>query len=442
MKDRSTESRRSFLTDSTTAAAGIVLAGGLHSQVARTAHARGNDELRVALIGCGGRGAGAVVDCIKASGGKGVKLVAVADAFENQAANVLKRIPDEFQSQVDVPPDRIFSGLNCHEKAITADVDMVILASPPGFRPIQYAAAIEAGKHVFMEKPCCVDAPGFRSLQEMNKLADQKGLKVGVGLQRHHQLNYVETMKRIHDGALGELYELRGYWNGGLIWNRERKPEMTEMEYQVYNWYHFCWLSGDNICEQHIHNLDVCNWAKNDHPVEANGMGGCEVRYEGNKRGTGQIFDHHFVEFTYKDGTKMFSQCRHINGCWNNVSEAIRGSLGDSNGAGVISGENQWRFRGDVPNPYVQEHVELLKAIHEDLPFNEGWFGATSSMTAVLGRAATYSGNIVKWDDLVANGTGEFPADLSWDAEAPVKQDDNGDYPIPIPGVYKAYPDA
>jgi myo-inositol 2-dehydrogenase/D-chiro-inositol 1-dehydrogenase len=440
MKKQNTESRRSFLKDSTTAAAGVVLAGGLHSQVARTAHAQGSDELKVALIGCGGRGSGAIVNCFNAS--KGVKLIAVADAFEDQAKNELKRIPEQYQSQVDVAPERIFYGLDAYKKAVATDADMVIIATPPGFRPSQYAAAIAAGKHVFMEKPCCVDAPGFRSLQETNKLADEKGLKVGVGLQRHHQKNYVETMKRIHDGQIGKLHELRAYWNGGLIWNRKRTPDMTEMQYQVHNWYHFCWLSGDNITEQHIHNLDVCNWAMNDHPVEANGMGGCEVRYDGNARGTGQIFDHHFVEFTYKDGTKMFSQCRHINGCWNQVSEAARGSLGDSDCANRISGENAWRHRGNVPNPYDQEHVDLLKAIHEDLHYNEGYYGATSSMTSVLGRAATYSGRIVKWDDLVANGTGEFPEELAWDAPAPVTKDEEGNYPIPVPGVYKPYPDA
>jgi predicted dehydrogenase len=302
-----------------------------------------------------------------------------------------------------------------------------------------YAAAIKAGKHVFMEKPCCVDAPGYKLLVETNKLADEKGLKVGVGFQRHHIPSYQETIKRIHDGAIGKLMVLRGYWNGDGIWVRKRQPGMTEIQYQVNNWYHFCWLSGDNICEQHIHNLDVCNWAKGGHPVEANGMGGCSVRYSGDNKGVGQIFDHHFVEFTYADGTKLYSQCRHIPGTWINVSEAATGTEGESNCAGWIKGKEEWRFRGKDVNSMVQEHKVLIEAICKNQKHNEGTYGATSSMTAVLGRMATYSGQVVKWDEAVAKGTSDFPATLAWDAKAPVEPDKDGNYPIPVPGVFKPY---
>lgn len=429
--------RRDFLKGSTAVMAGAALAGSLGP--ARSVHAQGADQLKVAVIGCGGRGNGAIDNILQAN--ESVRLVAVADAFEGNAKGTAARWRDnaKFKNRVDLPDERVFVGLDAYQKAIDAGVDMVIIATPPGFRPSQYAAAIKAGKHVFMEKPCCVDAPGFNLLMEANKLADEKGLKVGVGLQRRHQASYVETMKRIHDGALGKLTLLRGYWNGGGIWIRKRSDEMTEMQYQVNNWYHFCWLSGDNICEQHVHNLDVCNWAMDDHPVEANGMGGCEVRYDGGNKGVGQIFDHHFVEFTYRDGTKMYSQCRHIPGTWNNVSEAIHGVKGDSNGSGSISGENEWRFRGESTNPYVQEHVDLIAAIRDGSKYNEGYYGATSSFTAVLGREANYSGQVIKWDDLVAKGKSEFPKQLAWDAPAPVQQDANGDYPIPVPGQYKPF---
>ncbi len=284
--------------------------GGLNLGFARAAHPQGGDEIKIALIGCGGRGKGAATNNLNAC--ENTKIVAVADAFERSA----KGAAEMFK----VSPEKTFWGLDAYKKAIDAGVDMVILATPPGFRPLHYKAAIEAGKHVFMEKPCCVDAPGYRSLLETNKLADEKGLKVGVGLQRRHNKGYVNGIDQIHDGKFGDLILLQAYWNGGGIWWRGREDDMTEMQKQVNNWYHFVWLSGDNICEQHIHNLDVCNWAKDAHPVEANGMGGDKIRRD-RQPGRTQIFDHHFVEFTYPDGTKMYSQCRHVQECFNRVDE-------------------------------------------------------------------------------------------------------------------------
>lgn len=448
MSDRPQKpSRRDFLKSS--AVAGAALAGGL--SLARSVHAAGSEQIKVALIGCGGRGSGAIRDCMAAD--PAIRVIAVADAFEDKAQNAAKGLRKDFPDRADIKPENVFAGLDAYQKAIDAGVDMIVTATPPGFRPMVYAAAVKAGKHVFMEKPCCVDAPGFRSLMESNKLADEKGLKVGVGFQRRHEPSYVETIKRIHDGAIGKLMYLRAYWNGDGIWNRPRKPGMTEMQFQVNNWYHFTWLSGDNICEQHIHNLDVCNWAKNDHPVEANGMGGCSTRYVGKNKGTGQIFDHHFVEFTYADGTKMFSQCRHMANTWGNVSEAAHGTEGESNCNGWIKGKEEWRFRaagagkgkgkgkgkGGAISSMVQEHKDLIAAIRNGDKYNEGYHGATSSFTAVLGRMATYSGQVVKWDEAVAKGTSEFPQQLAWDAKAPISPNENGDYPIAIPGVYKAY---
>jgi predicted dehydrogenase len=432
MTDSNRTSRRSFLKTSTTAVAGASVLGSLG--VTNPVHAAGDDVIKIALIGCGGRGTGAADQQLSAD--KNVKLIAVADAFDYRATGTVERLKKKYGDQVDVPPERTFVGLEAYKQAIATDCNLVSIATPPGFRPSQYAAAIAAGKHVFMEKPCCVDGVGYRQLMDANKLADQKGLFVAVGLQRRHQPNYMETIQRIQDGALGDVMFTRVFWNGGGIWNRSREEEMTEMMYQVHNWYHFCWLSGDNICEQHIHNLDVGNWVQGDeHPVEANGMGGCERRYD-EAPGTGQIFDHHFVEFSYANGAKMYSQCRHMKGCWTNVSEEAIGTQGRSNCSGKIDGQNAWNFDGQRANGHAQEQLDLIAALRAGNRYHEGYYGANSSMTAVLGRLATYSGKIVKWDDAVASDKTEFPAELAWDAPAPVQKDADGNYPIPVPGEF------
>lgn len=428
MTDRTNITRRDFIRTSTG-----VLAAGTLSTVAARAYAQSNDQIKLALIGCGGRGNGAANNNLKAGEGR-TKIVAVADAFESNAKRAGKRL--------EVSSDKIFWGLDAYKKAINAGVDMVILATPPGFRPVHYKAAIEAGKHVFMEKPCCVDAPGYRMLQEANALADQSNLKVGVGLQRRHSSGYVNGIQKIHDGKYGDLICLRAYWNGGGIWWRGMDDKKPVLEQQVHNWYHFNWVCGDNICEQHVHNLDVCNWAKDAHPVEANGMGGGEVRELTYK--ITEIFDHHFVEFTYADGSKMYSQCRHNKGVFNSVSEHIHGSKGS--GGPTDSGDE--KDRGGVEfkfrSPYDQEHYALLKAIWNNTPkYNEGHYGATSSFTAVLGRMATYSGKKIKWDEAVKNGKAIFPYDrhdsMDWNSEPPVKPDANGRYAHPIPGQYNPF---
>jgi predicted dehydrogenase len=439
--NQSNPSRGDFLRRS--AAGGAAALASLN--VARSAHASSGGPLKVALIGCGGRGAGAATNLLTVAG-EDVKLVAMADVFEDHLHGTLKRLTagaakrydapahQGFAKQIDVPPERQFVGLDAYQKAI-ACADMVILTTPPGFRPSHYAAAVAAGKHVFMEKPCCVDAPGFRLLLATNKLADEKGLKVGVGLQRRHQAGYLAGVKEIQDGKLGDVVFTRVYWDGSPVWFRDREAGESEMHYQMRNWYHFVWLSGDNICEQHVHNLDVGNWIKGDHPVEANGMGYCVERYLGRdpKNGMGQIFDSHFVEFTYPDGSKMFSQCRQIANTFTSVSEAVHGTKG-SGAAGSGRGP-ALKYR----DPYEQEHFDLLSAIRNNGKYNEGWYGATSSFTAVLGRMATYSGKVVKWDDAVAQGPSEFPEKLAWNALPRALPDANGYYRIPVPGAYKPY---
>jgi len=406
-------------------------------------HAAGSDLMKVAVIGAGGRGSGAAVDCINAGGN--VKIVAVADAFENKAKGAADRINKAGKEKADIKPDNIFWGLDAYQKAINAGVDMVIIAGPPGFRPQHYEAAIKAGKHVMMEKPVCVCAGGFRKVMATNKLADEKGLKVVVGLQRHHQASYQEGINDIAEGKYGDVTLLRVYWNGGGIWNRSREEGMTEMQYQVNNWYHFAWLSGDNIAEQHIHNIDIGNWVVSAilkkegadwaHPVEANGMGACTTRGYDGKKTQGQIFDAHFVEFTYENGLKMFSQCRHQPNTFSNVNEYFH-AVKEPKGR-PVSARGQIKLQHG--NPYVQEHYILQQAIVNGTKHNEGWYGAISSMTATLGRMATYSGKVIKWDDLVTKGQDMFPPDINWNTRPPVVPDANGFYPIPVPGKYDPF---
>ena len=432
MSATSKPSRREFLTRTAGAA---VLCGAWGR--APAVHAAGSDLIRVALIGCGGRGTGAAANCLNVP--DNIKLVAVADAFEDQAKAAVERLKKKYGDKVDVPPERVFTGFDGYKQALGAGIDVALLTTPPGFRPMHYKAAIAAGKHVFMEKPVCVDAPGYRSVMASNKLADEKKLKVVVGLQSRHDPRLIETVKRIHDGAVGAVTFLRAYRNGSGVWVRPRQPGQTEMQYQMRNWYYFIWLSGDQIAEMHVHHLDRINWAMKDaHPVQANGMGGQQVR---KGKDFGQTFDHMYVEYEYADGTKFFSQNRLIPGCWGANGQFVNGSKGYSDCTGKIVGDNAWEYSGPSVDATDLEHVDLIQAIRRGTPRNEGWYGADSSFTAVLGRMAAYSGKLVKWDEAVAKGPDEMPARLAWDADPPVRPDATGSYEhaVPMPGVYKAY---
>ncbi|MEX2185931.1 MAG: Gfo/Idh/MocA family oxidoreductase [Pirellulales bacterium] len=424
----SNASRRSFLK--TSVAVSGALASGL--SVARSAHAAGSDELEIGLVGCGGRGTGAADDTLSIN--KGVKLVAMADAFSDRLNGAHDQLKKKYDDRVAVPPERKFVGFDAYQKLLETTVDLVIFATPPGFRPIHFEAAVKAGKHIFMEKPVAVDPAGVRKVLEAAKVAKEKNLGVGVGLQRRHQAVYVETIKQLHDGAIGDILFTRVYWNGAGVWVNPRKAGQTEMEYQMRNWYYFNWLCGDHITEQHIHNLDVGNWVMNDLPVTAQGMGGREVR---DGKEYGEIYDHHYVEFTYKNGAKMISCCRHIPGCWDSVSEHAHGTKGYCNpGSGRVEGENKWRYRGGGGNPYQVEHLDLVTSIREGKPYQEAEYGATSSMTSILGRMATYSGREVKWDDAIKADYDLSPKEYSFDAAPPVLPDENGNYKIAVPGKW------
>jgi predicted dehydrogenase len=320
---------------------------------------------------------------------------------------------------------------------LDSDIDLVILATSPGFRPLHIEAAAKAGKHIFAEKPVATDAPGVRRVLAANEIIKEKNLACAVGLQRHHEKRYIETVNRIWDGAIGDIVATRVYWNGGGVWVRPREEQHTELEYQMRNWYYFNWLCGDHINEQHIHNLDVSNWLMQAYPVECNGMGGREVR---NGADHGQIFDHHFCEYTYENGVKMFSQCRHIKGCWNSVSEYVHGTKGsaDLGGARILDSKGGliWAYGQGGGNGHQEEHYDLFAAIRKGERPNEADYGAKSTMTAILGRDATYSGKVIKWDDAIASkiALADFDSLHAMSDEAPVKPDEQGNYPIPVPG--------
>jgi myo-inositol 2-dehydrogenase/D-chiro-inositol 1-dehydrogenase len=444
-------SRRDFVKRSAAAMAGAGLAGGL--SVARTAHAQGSDLIKLALIGCGGRGTGAAIQALGNAATKNVKLVAMADAFAEPLERSYRAIKDRCGDQADVPDERRFAGLDGYQKAIDSGIDMVLICTPPGFRPMQFGAAVGAGKNVFMEKPLATDAPGVRRIKAANEEAKRKGLLVAVGHHLRHEVKHKEVMSRVHDGILGEIMFMRAYFDSSGVWFRPRKPEQTEMQYQVNNWYYFTWLSGDHIVEQHVHDLDVMNWfMKDQHPVRANGMGGRQVRTpEWGKAngygpgGVGEIYDHHAVEFEYPDGTRMYSYCRHIPGCWMSFSEHAHGTKGhasiEGHGQGEIFLDGQQKplhwDRG--PDGHQLEHDDLFAALLAGKPYNEVDRSADSTMTAILGRMATYSGKIVEWDAAIASNLDLAPKQLAWDAEAPVKPDAEGAYACAMPGVTQAW---
>ncbi|MGD9723028.1 MAG: Gfo/Idh/MocA family oxidoreductase [Pirellulales bacterium] len=435
-------SRRDFLKSSSAAIVGGALVGNL--SIARSAYAAGDDEVKIALIGCGGRGTGAANQALHTQGK--VRLIAMADAFEDRLQGSYEQLQkqDQIKDRIDVPPDRRFVGLDAFQKALAAGPDLVILATPPGFRPQQFEAAVAAGKHVFMEKPVATDAPGVRRVLAAAAESKKKNLGVGVGLQRHHQGVYLDTIKRLQDGAIGDIVATRVYWNGSTPWVHTREDldrkyghRLSEMEYQMRNWYYFTWICGDHIVEQHIHNMDVSNWLKGGPPVKANGMGGCQVR---KGKDYGETFDHHAVEFEYADGTRMYSQCRHIPGCWNSVSEHAHGTKGTANiGRGMIevAGGERWRYRKDDADPYQVEHDDLFASIRRGEPLNEAESGAHSTMTAILGRMCTYSGKEISWEQALNSEINLLPDELSFDATPKSVPGPDGLYPLPVPGITK-----
>ncbi len=367
-------SRRSFVQGSTIAATAAAL-GTL--EIGHQAHAAGGDEIKIALIGCGGRGTGAAENALENKVHSNIKLVAMADAFAAPLENALQNLQKQLPDKVDVPPERRFVGLDAYEKAIAAGADIVLLCTPPGFRPAQFAAAVKAGKNVFLEKPVAVDAPGYRVVKAANVEAKNKNLYVAVGHHLRHGANHRAIIEQIHSGVIGELSYTRAYFDVAGIWNRPRQSGMTEMQYQVNNWYHFVWLSGDHIVEQHVHGIDVCDWIAGGHPVAAIGIGGRQVRAE---PGIGEIFDHHCVQYTYAHDVRSFSECRHQPGCWssfNHYAHGTKGSVsfdGSDNVTLNLKGK-QTQLKGAPEDGHQTEWNDFLAALVAGKPYNEADWG-------------------------------------------------------------------
>ena len=394
-------------------------------------------KLKLALVGCGGRGSGAAVQALTAD--DKVELYAMADAFRDRIDSSLNGIKEHFDGSknIDVKEKNMFTGFDAYKKAIDL-CDVVILTTPPGFRPLHFEYAINNDKHVFMEKPLATDAPGIRRVLEVAKIAKDKKLNVVVGLQRHYQDKYITLYNKVVNGDIGKIVSGQVYWNDGGVWVKKRKPSQSELEYQMRNWYYFTWLCGDHILEQHIHNIDVANWFIGDYPISAQGMGGREVR---NGIDHGQIFDHHFVEFSYASGAVISSQCRHQTGTASRVDEVFQGSNGSVvTGKGEMTdldGNIKYKYpnkRNEDPNPYQVEHDKLFQSIRNNEVINDVEYGAKSTMTAIMGRMATYTGKKITWNQAINSKEMLVPNNLTWNSTPPTLPDDNGKYLVAIPG--------
>lgn len=437
--EKLTRTRREFVKQSS------MLAGGLMAMpmISNAGYFNSvDDTIKVAVIGCGGRGTGAAMQALSTK--QNVKLVAMADAFRDRLDQSYKSLTDgdegNVKDRVAVTEETKFVGFDAYLKVIPL-ADVIILATPPGFRPIHFEEAIKQGKHVFMEKPVATDPAGVKKVLEVAEIAKKKKLNVVVGLQRHYQTSYRELYKRVQDGMIGDITSSQVWWNNDGVWVRPRTPAQTEMEYQMRNWYYFNWLCGDHITEQHIHNLDVMNWFKGSYPVKAQGLGGRQVR---TGKEYGEIYDHHYVEYHYADGSIMNSQCRHIKGTYAKVDEMFVGTKGVVKcGDAEISskGKSLYKFDKSKENePYQNEHDELFAALAKgEYKFSDAENGAKSTLTSIIGRMATYSGQIIEWDKTINSGISLQPAKYAWDAPPPVLPDANGFYPIATPGVTKYF---
>ncbi len=416
-------SRRAFIKQSTAA---FVVGAAANALIARSAHAAGEDTLKIGLIGCGGRGTGAVGNAFAADSNS--KLVAVADAFADRAESSLKQLQNIASDRVTVDADHTFIGFDAYEKLLATDVDLVILTTPPHFRPAHLKAAIAAGKHVFCEKPVAVDAPGVRSVLETTEAARSKNLAIVSGLCYRYDRPKRELIHRVHDGAIGDILAMQVSYNTGTLWHHGREPSWSEMEYQLRNWLYFTWLSGDFNVEQHVHSLDKAAWAMNDEsPAKATALGGRQVRVE---EKWGNIFDHFAVVYEYANGVKLFAQCRQMGGCSVDVSDHLIGSNGSAEMMkAVIEGPHEWRYRGEKPNMYEEEHRELFASIRAGTPINNGQYMAKSTMMAIMGRMAAYTGQTLTWDQCLNSTEDLTPARYAW-----------GDVPVPTvakPGLTK-----
>jgi predicted dehydrogenase len=417
-------SRRQFLGTSAAAAAALA--------AVPNAHAAGGDTLRVGLVGCGGRGTGAAGQALNAD--KNVKLVAMGDAFENRIRQSLSDLQKdkEIAAKIDVPPDRQFVGFDAYKHVIDAS-DVVLLCTPPHFRPIHLAAAVEAGKHVFAEKPVAVDAPGVRSVLETCERAGQKNLSVVSGLCLRYDAGLREAVRRIHDGAVGDILALQANDFRGSIWVEKRQPDWSDMVWQMRNWYYFTWLCGDFNVEQHVHMLDTCSWVMGGrYPVRAVGTGGRQQRTGPEY---GHIYDHFAITYEYEDGAKLFATCRQQTGTANDISTHVLGTKGRAmmttgRRGPAIDAAEKWRYDGPVNNMFQTEHDELFASVRSGKPINNGEYMAKSTLLAIMGRMAGYTGQAITWDMAMNSKEDLSPPKYDWDVSLPVP-------PVAVPGKTK-----
>ena len=431
MKNPTELSRRQFLqSSSAAAAAGTLAARDLSAQDAPVAN---SSLLRIGLIGCGGRGTGAAAQALTAD--SNVKLVAVGDAFRDRLDLSLETLgkQKEIADKIDVPETRRFVGLDAYQKVIASGVDVVLLTTPPHFRPIHIKAAIDAGKHVFAEKPVAVDAPGVRSVLATCEEARRKKLAVVSGLCIRYSYGVQEIIKRLHAGALGKLRTLQANDFRGPIWVKPRQPGQTDMEYQMRNWYYFTWLSGDFNVEQHVHMLDVCAWVMNgEYPATAMGLGG---RAQRTGEEFGNIYDHHSVIYEFASGPRLHAYCRQQSGLRGDISVHVAGEKGIARLAErdrglVLETADKWTYDGVKNNIYQTEHDELFASIRRGQPINNGDYMCRSTLMAIMGRMATYTGQQVTWEQALNSKENLSPDGYTWDAKPPPS-------PIAVPGVTK-----
>jgi len=421
-------SRRAFLRTTSGAAAlaaavpGTLLASrgsAAPSVVARSAHVGGMDSIRVGVIGCGGRGTGAAVNALEAD--PGTRITALADVFGDRVGGCREQLAGmgDFGDRSQVAVEKCHTGLDSYLRVLEdPGVDYVILATTPGFRPMHFEAAIAAGKHVFLEKPVAVDGAGIRRVLAAAEAADRLGLNVVAGTQRRHEASYLAAMEEVRSGRIGEVTGAHCYWNQGGLWLRPRQAEWSDLEWQIRNWLYFTWLSGDHIVEQHVHNLDVVNWAMGSHPVKCMGMGGRQVRTGAEY---GHIFDHFAVEYEYSGGRQVMSMCRQIDGCAGRVEERIFGTQGRLTtrpGFAVVEGARGWRFGAANASPYTQEHADLIAAMRGER-LNEARQVAESTLTAIMGRMSAYTGQEVTWEQALNSEQVLMPASLEGEISVP-----------------------
>jgi len=408
--------RRTFVA---AAAASPVILGATRA----FAHLGSGPVLKVAVIGCGGRGTGAMFNAINAgkSSGCTIEVVALADLFEERAVRANNALVENGMKAIS--PDRVFTGFDAYKQACATDCDIVILATPPGFRSIHFKEATEKGKHVFCEKPVAVDGPGVRRFIESAALSRSKNLKVVAGTQRRHEACYVEGVGRIAKGDIGKVVAGRVYWNMGSLWNVAPDAKKSDVENQVRNWLYHSWLSGDHIVEQHVHQLDVMQWVMGGHPELVRGVGGRQVRTDGSLYG--HIFDHFGLEFQYSGDRFVFSMCRQQDGTEGKVEELFHGTDGVArlhSGFAEITGRNAWKFGGKQVDPYTQEHIDLQNAIVKDIKLNEAEQVAHSTLCAIMGRMAAYTGQDVTWEQALNSNEVLMPEAVEFGArpQAPV----------------------